>query len=172
MSAPCPVCRALPKGLRDWLLSVFAAGDLSDPLYPVALDYARWGAARVARGEAKPFPLLQHHPGKLDPFEVTGAWLELARAHNARRRLSRGKIPKLERTPAMLRELAGRFETGECTIEATVARCFADLAAYGPRVGLALLVKTNPTPASQTWTVTELPDGGILAVGDPDTPDT
>jgi hypothetical protein len=77
----CSVCRANPKGLRDWLLKVFADGDTEAPLYPVALQYAQWGAARVVRGESVAFPTLRNRPGGIDPFDAFRAAMEITRDH-------------------------------------------------------------------------------------------
>lgn len=75
-------CRPIPKALRDLLLGVFSQGNRDHALFSVGERYAQWGAQRVIRGEAQPFPLLRSRRGDLDPFEVFTAAIEDQRNHN------------------------------------------------------------------------------------------
>jgi hypothetical protein len=142
----CRVCRAIPKGLRDWLLRIFAAGDTADPLWPVALPYAQWGAARLVRGEAKPYLLLRHRPGDIDPMDALRAWFPLAVRDLIARQ--RGAWPDgnvrgaLDLTPGNLRELAGQFQVGEPAVRRAIERAESLLRDYGPDIGRALLGAT------------------------------
>ena len=72
----CPVCRAIPRGLRDWLLEVFASGNQSHYLYPTAESYVRWGAKNIIRGNVG-FPIKSGAPGCADPFDALRVALDI-----------------------------------------------------------------------------------------------
>lgn len=140
MKVACPVCRALPKGLRDWLLDVFAVGDASDSLYPIAQRYVTWGAARLVRGESVAFPLLRHRPGDLDPFEVWRARFALSlellsgqpyRVNPDGSRVRTGTL-ELSSDVASVRALAVQFQSDERKVRHALDTARAMLKEYGP----------------------------------------
>jgi hypothetical protein len=155
----CLVCRPAPKWLRDDLLTVFAGGNEADPRYPLALAYARWGAARQARGESVPWPLPQHRPGKLAPFVVARAWFPLALEDFAARGPLRytadggqRRSGELRLTPDMKKRLAGWFQEDERAVASRRQQFHALCLRYGSELRADFLLSAFG-PGTPAWRV-------------------